>query len=140
MTGAGETWSELRAPSFAAILVNPLKPLATPDVYRQFDAMNLGAKFEEHAAPDLSDADTALAAIASIGNDLEAPAHALLHEIVAIIDALRADPRVRYAALSGSGATVFALCDDSAAAEALAEALQQAHRDWWIADAILGGA
>lgn len=140
MTGAGETWREMRAPSFSAVLVNPLKPLATPAVYRQFDAMNLGSAFQEAPAPDWSDMKSALVAIADTGNDLEAPARALLSDIVTITDAIRADARVRYAALSGSGATVFALCENSADAEALADTLQRAHTDWWVADTILGGA
>jgi 4-diphosphocytidyl-2-C-methyl-D-erythritol kinase len=136
MTGAGETWCEVRAPSFAAVLVNPLQPLATPDVYRQFDAMTLGANFSEQAAPDWPDLEAALAFIAATGNDLEAPARALLPEIGAISTNLRADPRVRYAALSGSGATVFALTARDA--DALAEELQRAHPHWWVAETVLG--
>jgi 4-diphosphocytidyl-2-C-methyl-D-erythritol kinase len=134
MSGTGETTTQIAAPSFAAVLVNPLKPLPTPDVYRQFDAMSLGRTLDQRE-PDLS-----LAAIAAIGNDLTPAAAALAPDITEIITALTADPRVRYAALSGSGATVFALCDDAATAEAVADALQQQRPDWWIADTILGGA
>jgi len=137
MTGAGETWSELRAPSFAAVLVNPLTPVATPDVYRQFDAMNLGVAFKEHEAPDWADAEAALAQIAAAGNDLEPVARELLPEIGDILTELRADSRTRYAALSGSGATVFALTTEQHAA-ALAEQLQRAHPSWWVAETVLG--
>lgn len=140
MTGAGETWSEMRAPSFPAVLINPMKQLATPAVYRQFDAMKLGSALQEAPAPDWPDTETALASIAGTGNDLEVPARALLHEIVVITNTIRTDARVRYAALSGSGATVFALCENSGDAEALADTLQRAHTDWWIADTVLGGA
>lgn len=137
MTGAGEIWTELRAPSFAAVLVNPLKPLATPDVYRQFDAMELGASFKDHAAPAWTDAQTALAQISATGNDLEPPARALLPEIADILAELRADRRTQYAALSGSGATVFALTT-AHHASALAEHLQRSHPSWWVAETVLG--
>jgi 4-diphosphocytidyl-2-C-methyl-D-erythritol kinase len=134
MSGTGEITKAIAAPSFAAVLVNPLKPLPTLDVYRQFDAMNLGRTLDERE-PDFS-----VSAIAAIGNDLTSPAEALAPEITEILATLSADARVRYAALSGSGATVFALCDDSAATEAVADTLQQKRPDWWIADTILGGA
>lgn len=140
MTGAGESWSPLTLPSFAAVLVNPLKPLPTPDVYRRFDAMKLGASFTEHAAPDLSSGEKALAAIAATGNDLDAPARALMPELDAIADALLADPRARAVAMSGSGATMFALTESSETAAALAEAIQKAHPEWWVSDTVLAGA
>lgn len=135
MSGAGEITTPITAaPSFAAVLINPLKPLPTPDVYRRFDAMGLGRSLDERE-PDL-----AISALAAIGNDLTPAAAAIVPEITDIIAMLRADARVRYAALSGSGATVFALCDDAGAAEAIADALQRQRPDWWIADTILGGA
>jgi 4-diphosphocytidyl-2-C-methyl-D-erythritol kinase len=140
MTGAGETWSPLPLPSLAAVLVNPLQPLPTPSVYREFDRMDLGASFTEHAAPHWTDAAEAIDAIAKTGNDLAAPARALMPAITEIEAALRADPRVRYAGLSGSGATMFALVDDMAQAEALADTLQEQRPDWWVTEARLAGA
>ncbi len=140
MTGAGETFAPVHVPALHAVLVNPLQPLPTPNVYRQFDAMGLGGAFVESAAPNWPDTSAALAAVAAIGNDLDAPARALMPAIAKIEASLRADPRVRYAALSGSGATMFGLVDDAETAEALAHTLQTAHPEWWVADAILGGA
>lgn len=140
MTGAGETFEPMSAPSFAAVLVNPLKPLPTPDVYRRFDVMGLGRYFEIKPAPTWGDAANALSALSAIGNDLTAPATALMPEIAEVSQALRADGRARYVALSGSGATCFALTASAADSEALADALQTAHPDWWVADTLLTGA
>lgn len=140
MTGAGEAYEPLRAPSFYATLVNPLKPLPTPDVYRRFDAMTLGKYFEPKPAPDWDDAAVALKHIAATGNDLAAPATALLPDITEVLQTLRADPRAKYVALSGSGATCFALTATPADAEALADAVQAARPDWWVADTVLSGA
>ena len=96
MSGTGEITAPIAAtPSFAAVLVNPLKPLPTPDVYRQFDAMALGRTLDQ-SQPDLT-----IPAIAAIGNDLTPAAEALMPEITEIIQTLRADTRVRYASLSG---------------------------------------
>jgi 4-diphosphocytidyl-2-C-methyl-D-erythritol kinase len=140
MTGAGETWTPITVPSFSAILVNPLKPLGTAEVYRRFDDMNLGGEFVEEAAPNWRDRETALAAIAGKGNDLEPAAISLMPEITEMKAALTAHPEVRYAALSGSGATVFALFETKEDAIAVAARLKQSHRGWWITPTTLASA
>ena len=138
MTGAGETSVAIDFPSFNAVLVNPRKPLATAEVYRQFDTMTLGRSFEPRAAPVWRDQASALAAIAALGNDLEAPARALLPELGEVAAVLRRDSRVLHAGLSGSGATMFALLDPSATTEAVADAVRSAHPDWWVRATTLG--
>lgn len=140
MTGSGETWTPIAMPELSAVLVNPLQPLATSDVYRRFDAMGLGGSFAQHAAPSWVDTHGALAQIAAIGNDLTAPARELMPAIADIEAVLRADSRSLYLALSGSGATVFALTADDESAASLADELQAAHPEWWVADTRLGAA
>jgi 4-diphosphocytidyl-2-C-methyl-D-erythritol kinase len=132
MTGAGERFSDLALPQLHAVLVNPLKPLPTPEVYRRFDAMGLGAGFAEHEPPIWRTAEEAIAGAIALGNDLAAPARALMPEIVEIESRLRADSCVRVAALSGSGATVFALLDTRNDADALCAALQRERTGWWV--------
>ncbi len=138
MTGAGETWTPMRAPSLAAVLVNPLKPLPTPSVYHAFDQMELGSDLPGAAPPVWEGVEQALAHTSRDGNDLLAPARTLLLEIAEVETVLNADHRVRYAGLSGSGATMFALVDDMGAAEALADELQTKRPDWWVCEARLG--
>jgi 4-diphosphocytidyl-2-C-methyl-D-erythritol kinase len=140
MTGAGEVFEQITLPAFAAVLINPLTPLSTPEVYRRFDAMGLGARFAAMPAPDWSSAEHALAGIARTGNDLTDPATAIAPQIAEVSQMLRADARVRYAALSGSGATVFALTANAEDAAAVADALQEKRPDWWVADTLLSGA
>jgi 4-diphosphocytidyl-2-C-methyl-D-erythritol kinase len=140
MTGTGEVFEPIALPAFAAVLINPLAPLSTPEVYRRFDAMGLGARFAAKPAPDWSSAAQALAGIARTGNDLTDPATAIAPQIAEVSQMLRADLRVRYAALSGSGATVFALTANAEDAAALADALQEKRPDWWVADTLLSGA
>ena len=80
----------------------------------------------------------AIAAMRALGNDLEAPAIALMPQIGEILAELRASPNVRHAALSGSGATVYALARDWEEAEALAELLRQRRPECWVMEAMLG--
>lgn len=140
MTGTGDTFAPMAAPSLAAVLVNPLKPLATPEVYRRFDEMGLGGAFAETPAPAWPDAEAAFAGAAALGNDLTASALALAPEIGVVLAALRGDPRARHVAMSGSGATLFALTANMEAAAGLADTLQGEHPDWWVADTLLAGA
>ena len=140
MTGVGDDFRRMIAPPFAAVLVNPLIPLPTPNVYRQFDRMNLGVDLPGSEPPLWSNPDAAIRDMTTLGNDLEPAARALLPEIEDIAALMRADARVLHAGLSGSGATMFALVQNGEDATALAEAWQRAHPEWWVADTILGAA
>ncbi len=140
MTGLGELWSPVDAPSLSAVLVNPLQELSTPLVYREFDRLHLGADFKTSGRPDWRTRSEAITAIAAAGNALTPAAHALLPSVGTIIEILRNDARVDLAAMSGSGATCFALVEDLVTAEALAADLRAAHPDWWIIETELGGA
>ena len=138
MRGAGERCAPAPLPPLPAVLVNPLAPLPTGDVYRQFDLMRLGRELAGDPPPNWPSEEDAVAAMRALGNDLEAPATALMPQIADILVDLRASPTVRHAALSGSGATVFALTRDWDAAESLADLLRGRHPEWWIAEAMLG--
>lgn len=140
MSGVGEKHQRMTSPPFAAVLVNPLIPLPTPNVYRQFDRMDLGADLPASALPLWPSPDAAILEMATLGNDLEPAARALLPELDDIASMMRADNRVLHAGLSGSGATMFALVQNADHAAALAETWQHAHREWWVADVMLGGA
>lgn len=137
MTGAGERFSAIELPTLPAVLVNPMKPSPTAEVYRRFDAMTLGADFHEAPAPNWASLDEALAGIAAAGNDLEAPARALLPEL-GEVRALLERARALHVGLSGSGATMFALFADSETVGAVAADTQRARPHWWVRATILG--
>jgi 4-diphosphocytidyl-2-C-methyl-D-erythritol kinase len=140
MTGSGENFRPISALPFSAVLVNPLIPLPTANVYRQFDRMDLGTELSPSAPPHWSNLDAVIREIAALGNDLEPAARALLPELDDVAAMMRSDARVLHAGLSGSGATMFALVQKAEHAEGLAETWQRAHPDWWVADTILGAA
>ena len=138
MTGIGEICAPLDLPVLAALLINPLKPLPTPDVYRAFDDMKLGSPLITDTAPHWEDEDEAIAEMRMLGNDLEPAARALMPEIGELLSELAGSDHVRHAALTGSGATIFAITNDWDAAETLADEVIQRHPGWWVAEAMLG--
>ncbi len=140
-TGYGERLAPAPfLPELHAVLVNPRAPSPTGPVYRAYDR---AVAPQGAAAPHLPDRIETLAALIAVlartRNDLEAPAVALAPAIGAVLETLAAAPESRFARMSGSGATCFALCEDAAGARALAERLAAAHADWWIAPCRLGG-
>ncbi len=125
MSGIGEIVEPAGTlPDWGVVLVNPGVALATPAVFKaRSGAFSAGGKF----APGLD-------AIAAGGNDLEAPAIALVPAIAEVLAALRGLPEIRVARMSGSGATCFALFERPDAAAEAAKALKaNAPSAWWIA-------
>jgi 4-diphosphocytidyl-2-C-methyl-D-erythritol kinase len=129
LRGIGEQLSDAPAlPPAGLVLVNPRVPLATPDVFRRRSGpFSAPVAF---AAP--RDVAGLAAALATAGNDLEAPATALVPVIGVILQALRASPGCRLARLSGSGATCFGIYDDASAAEKAAAWLSMRDSGWWV--------
>ena len=122
--GRGEALEPLDLPGLAGmaiLLVNPGIPLGTGPVFQAWDQHDRGPL------------DTSsLAAIVTEGrNDLEASAKTLVPQIGAVLDVLRKMPDVMLARMSGSGATCFALFDQSADAHDAHQAIHRAYPDWW---------
>ncbi len=100
-------------PPCAILLVNPRTPLATPEVF--------AARRGPFSAPipvpsSWLHLDGLVAALAARGNDLADAAISLRPAIADVLAALGRTEGVRYVAMSGSGATCFALYDDVDAA------------------------
>lgn len=135
VSGIGEeVGPALSLPACGLVLVYPMTPLATVSVFRAAAARNAHAP---HTAASLPIARTpatvaALAqALTARGNDLTDTALSLMPEIGAILATLHATPGCRYAAMSGSGASCFALFDDVLMAEAARLDIEQANPRWW---------
>jgi len=104
------------------LLVNPRVAVPTGPVFRGWDGVDRGA---------LADGDPL--AVARRGrNDLEAPAVAIAPAIDAVLVTLRARPAAIIARMSGSGATCFALYDDSVGCAVDASAIAEWNPDWWV--------
>ncbi|HVW91522.1 MAG TPA: 4-(cytidine 5'-diphospho)-2-C-methyl-D-erythritol kinase [Devosia sp.] len=136
VSGIGERVRPLaRFPSCHVVLVNPLMPVATADVFRRLDG---------HVNPPLPSLAEPLDRPAQLGlwlegtrNDLEAPAIALVPEIGVLIARMGQFPGCMLARMSGSGATVFGLFASGALAHQAAHDLRAAFPGYWVAAAPL---
>jgi len=113
--GAGDTLELVGDPAIAGtavLLINPLQPLSTGAVFVRWDGIDHGplGRWQDGR------------------NDLEAPARALVPAIGDMLDWFGRQPGARFARMSGSGATCFALFDDDAARDAAADACPD---QWW---------
>lgn len=94
------------------LLVSPLVPLATAEVFRLWDGKDRGPLDDWRSGR----------------NDLEAAASRLAPETGAVLGALRGASLAR---MSGSGATCFALYADAIERDAAAGAIADSHPHWW---------
>ena len=112
-------------PTCGLLLVNPGKALPTADV---FSARRGDFSKREPLNRPWSDLTSFVEALSRRGNDLTAAATILCPAIADVVGFLRQSPGVRHAAMSGSGATCFALYDTRADAE---RAGARAPAAWW---------
>lgn len=136
--GKGEVLTpEPRLPTLHAVLVNPGVPSPTGAVYGAYDRLGVGGA-DRPAGPASWDAEAVIGWLAAQRNDLEAPALLNTPAIGTALDAVRAEGQARLVRMSGSGATVFGLYDDAAAAARAAQGLAEAYPHWWVRQARLG--
>jgi 4-diphosphocytidyl-2-C-methyl-D-erythritol kinase len=136
--GLGEIVLPLKAfPACHVVLVNPLVPVVTADVFRKLE------KRDNPGLPELADP---LLRPAQLGlwldetrNDLEVPAIALAPVIGDLKTRMARFDGCILARMSGSGATVFGLFGSSAQAHQAAHDLRTQWPDYWVAAAPLIG-
>lgn len=134
--GIGEHLTPLAEfPDAHIVLVNPLVPLATAEVFRRLTEKN------NPALPPLPEPLSRPVQLglwlAETRNDLEAPALELAPAVGGIIAALGQAPGCILARMSGSGATVFGLFGAAGQAHLAAQAMREAHPAYWVAAAPL---
>ena len=138
MTGVGEKLLPLALPKLPCVLVNPRVAVATKDVFAALGLRNgellvgvadviqaivwpeAGASLEEWVE-----------AFADSTNDLEEPAMRIQPVIRDVIAALNATNGAWLARMSGSGATCFAIYENTAEAGRAAEQIRRDHPEWW---------
>jgi 4-diphosphocytidyl-2-C-methyl-D-erythritol kinase len=134
--GVGELLAPLpEFPALHIVLVNPMIPLATADVFRRLRA------HDNYPLPELPSPLTRPAQLglwlAETRNDLQPPAVKLVPIIGDIVAHLAETQGCMLARMSGSGATVFGLFGSSGQAHQAAQVMRAANPDHWVAAAPL---
>ena len=138
MRGIGdELGSSLELPRLFAVLVNPGVPVPTGAVFGA-----LGLRVGEprgrnaHRSIEPRHPDEFLDWIRRGSNDLEAPALRVAPAIGEALALLGAAEGCRLARMSGSGATVFGLFDNSEAMAQAGKVLRRVRPGWWVKSSV----
>jgi 4-diphosphocytidyl-2-C-methyl-D-erythritol kinase len=144
MTGVGETLQPLSLPKIPCVMVNPRVPVATQDVFKALGLrhgellVGVTDVLRARAWPDKgASVEDWVEALAASSNDLEAPAMRLQPVIGKVLSALSATNGAWLARMSGSGATCFAIFENTAEAQRAAQKIQLDHPEWWVHAGVL---
>jgi len=144
MTGVGESLLPLAIPKMPCVMVNPRIPVATKDVFRALGLRNgellVGASdvIEATGWPEAgASLEDWVEALAAGTNDLEAPAMRIQPVIGEVLSALNATNGAWLARMSGSGATCFAIYENTADAQRASRKIQLDHPQWWVHAGVL---
>jgi 4-diphosphocytidyl-2-C-methyl-D-erythritol kinase len=139
MTGIGESLAPLQLPKLPCVLVNPRVAVATKDVFAALGLRNgellvgFADVLQAMVWPDTgASLEDWVEAFAASSNDLEAPAMRIQPVIGTAISALNVTDGAWLARMSGSGATCFAIYENTAEASRAAEKIRLAHPQWWV--------
>jgi 4-diphosphocytidyl-2-C-methyl-D-erythritol kinase len=139
MTGVGEALQPLSLPKMPCVMVNPGVAVATRDVFNALGLRNgellvgvTDVLLRDRWPDDKASLEEWVEALAANTNDLEAPALRVQPVIGEVIAALSATNGAWLARMSGSGATCFAIYENTAEAGRAAEALRRGHPGWWV--------
>ena len=145
MTGVGETLLPLSLPKLPCVMVNPRVPLATRDVFNALGLRNgellvgIADLLRATAWPeDGASVEDWVEVLAAGSNDLEAPATRIQPVIGEVLAALSATNGAWLVRMSGSGATCFAIFENTPEAQRAAQKIQRDHPRWWVHAGTLG--
>lgn len=134
--GRGEKLRELEFfPALEMILVNPVKPVSTANVFRTLTSKS---NTPLPALPEKFSYRSLLDWLEETRNDLEDPAIAITPEIGDVLAEMRWTG-VDFVRMSGSGATCFGICRTRSAADKAAQAIAEAQPGWFVWRATSGG-
>jgi len=139
MTGVGETLTPLSLPIMPCVMINPCVPVPTKDVFKALGLRSgelLVGVTDVFRGVDWPEAGASVEdwveVLAASANDLEAPAMRIQPVIGEVIAALNATNGAWLARMSGSGATCFAIYENTADSGRAAEKIRRDHPTWWV--------
>ncbi|HZR74119.1 4-(cytidine 5'-diphospho)-2-C-methyl-D-erythritol kinase [Bradyrhizobium sp.] len=144
MTGVGESLLPLKLPKIPCVLVNPRIAVATKDVFTALGLrsgellVGIADVIQAMVWPEAgASLEEWVEAFAASSNDLEEPAMRIEPVIGNVIAALNATNGAWLARMSGSGATCFAIYENTAEAGRAAEKIRSDHPTWWVHAGVL---
>lgn len=138
ISGVGEKMAS--PPPFASfwmVLVNPMQPLSTAEVFGGLERRANPAGPRPPAR--FSNLDHLTSWLGTCRNDLEAPARALRPSIGRCLSALTWRPECRFSRMSGSGATCFGMFETEIEALTAADEIRTQEPAWWVVAAPVEG-
>ena len=133
--GVGEKVEFVELPPLPAVIINPRKPVNTPEVFAALGARDnpgMGQLPAFQKAEDLTDW------LIDQRNDLQETAISIEPAIGEVLDELRGTRGCRLARMSGSGATCFGIFTGLRAALAAAYTIEEVYPTWWVRAGYLG--
>ena len=130
-----------KLPRLHAVLVCPLSasPFGkTKSVFGQLSVPRAAEAAAPAPLPSFADAPALVDYMRAIGNDLRAPAHAVLPDSAQAEAALAELPDCLYVSLSGAGPTSYGIFADPQRATTAAEQLRARRPNWWVVATTLG--
>jgi 4-diphosphocytidyl-2-C-methyl-D-erythritol kinase len=135
--GIGEVLYDVGSiPYFPAIVVNPKVFVSTGDIFSQGFSVYKETRVEVEDIP--ADAEAFLEFLAHCSNDLVYNAIKSEPVIAEVLSTLKKLPGCRFAQMSGSGATCFALFSDEKSRNKSLQRLQKKKHQWWSQEAHIG--
>lgn len=121
---------QLPTPELHLVVANSGAPTATAEVYRAYDRLERPQSPGAQAALDAFASGRVGFVAAGLFNGLTAAAQTVSPLTAHVLAALASTDGVRGALLSGSGSSVFGICDDAGGAERVAAEI--AEQGWWV--------
>jgi 4-diphosphocytidyl-2-C-methyl-D-erythritol kinase len=144
MTGVGDSLLPLNLPKLPSVLVNPRVAVATRDVFAALGLrsgelrVGIADVLQAIAWPEAgASVEDWVEAFAASSNDLEGPAMRIQPVIGEVIATLNATDGAWLSRMSGSGATCFAIYENTAEAGRAAEKISRDHPEWWVHSGVL---
>lgn len=134
--GIGEKIVFVEMPKLPMVLINPRVGVSTPDVFKLLGTKDNPPMPDE--LPIFDTAETLIQWLATMRNDLEAPAAQLCPQITSVLKILNDEEGCALARMSGSGASCFGLFHTKEEAKLATYRLREAYPDWWITGGFIG--
>lgn len=130
VAGIGEVLTPApQLPKLAMILMNPNKPVSTPQIFKSRKPIFTEAKPFLH---DISDINEFIAELKKRHNDLQSTACEIEPAVADVLSAFAENPLTLFSQMSGSGGTCFGLYKTDEDAEQAMSVFKQNHPNWWI--------